>query len=380
MINIYGAINQLGFGIHTNNMIKAFIDLNVDINLTTIGPIQNDPYFEAYWRLADKNRINFDVKSPSLYIFHDEMSNQSCGSPLYVFSIFETTKLKPSSLAMLKNGPADIILVTTSRHKEILEAHNIGKPIHVINEGIDDVVFNTIPVDKHIDTKKFTYITGGKKEERKNTSKIIKAFMDTMNDKDVALIAHTFNPFANKQKIHPFKNLESWSDINPVNFGFSYEGWDGKGHRFIKNNCDIYMTGPGIQTPELGCLYHSANVGIQISKGEAWDLILSELLACGIPTITSNCLGHSEYLAGVPEIQQKLIIPITGKETANDGIWFKGDVGEWDTISEDSFRDMFKLTWNEREKYETKSDVLGTYMANNYPWTKAAKSFNKLIS
>jgi len=378
MINIYAPINLLGYGIHANNMIKAFTDTSIDINLTPIGQIQNDPYFEAYWKHADKNRINYNSKSPSLFIFHDEFSHQASGSPLCVFSIFETTKLKQASINILKNGPADIILTTTAKHKQLLEAHIIGKPIHVVNEGVDDTIFNTIPIDKHLDTKKFTYITVGKKEERKNTSLILKTFIDTMRDKEVALIAHTFNLFANKEKVHPFKNLASWTDINPIDYGFEYKGWDGKAHKFIHDKCDIYLTAPGIQTAEMGCLYHSANIGVQISRGEGWDLPLAEMMGCGLPVIATDCLGHSEYLNGAP--CQIPVLASKGKESADDGIWFKGNVGEWDIIDKEAFASTLKQTWDDREKYEKKSEEIANYMIENFSWSKAVEQFNNILA
>lgn len=380
MINIYAPINLLGYGIHANNIIKSLTDANVDTNLTTIGQIQNDPYFEAYWKKAHNRKDEYDSKHPSLFIFHDEYSNQASGTPMFVFSIFETTKLKNESLKMLRNGPADVILTTTHKHKELLESHNIEKPVMVVNEGIDEIIFNTIPVDKHIETNKFTYITVGKKEKRKNTSLILNTFINEMSDKEVALISHTFNPFANTQKVHPFKNLECWSDINPITFGFEYKGWDGKCHKFTKDKCDIYFTAPGIQTAEMGCLYHSANVGIQISRGEGWDLPLTEMMACGVPTIASNCLGHSEYLPGAPKAQQELIVPCAGQEVAKDGIWFKGTVGNWDIIDEDAFKNILLTSWNNRTKYESKSEELSEYMENNYSWSKAAATLTKILN
>jgi len=378
MINIYGTINALGYGIHANNMIKAFSDANVDINLTTIGQIQSDSYFEEYWKKAQENRINYEMNSPSLFIFHDELSNQANGSPLFVFSIFETTQPKSESIAMLKNGPASHILVTTQKHKELLELQNIGKPIYVVNEGVDDTIYNTIPVDKYIDTSKFTYLTVGKKEERKKTNLIIKSFIDLMSDKEVALIAHTFNPFANKENVHPFKNLMSWSDINPIDYGFEYKGWDGKAHRFTKNKCDIILTAPGLPTTLMSTLYHSANVGIQISRGEGWDLPLMEMMACGLPCIATDCLGHSEYLK--PSTEDPLIISLDKKEIADDGIWFKGNVGEWSVVNEDCFKQKLLYTWENREKYEEKSEDLADYTAETFAWSKAVDQFNKLLA
>lgn len=379
MINIYAPINLLGYGIHANNLIKALIDEGADINLTKIGQVQNDPYFEAYWKKAEERKMEYDAKCPSVFIFHDELSNQMAGTPAATFSVFESDKIHPLSKVMLVNGPAEIILVTTQRHKEILSENGIGKRIEVVNEGVDDAIFNTIPTDKLVDTKKFTFITMGKKEKRKNTSMIVKSFINTMKGKEVALIAHTFNPFANTQKDHPFKNLACWSDVNPLESGFQYKGWQGKFHLFSDGKCDIYFTAPGIQTAEMGCLYHSANVGIQISRGEGWDLPLTEMLACGLPAIATNCLGHSEYLSGAPEEQKKLVLEMTGKELANDGIWFKGNKGSWETITNDVVEQKLTEVYENREKYNTKSEEISAYISENYNWSKAAQALLEVV-
>jgi glycosyltransferase involved in cell wall biosynthesis len=194
--------------------------------------------------------------------------------------------------------------------------------------------------------------------------------MRMMKDKEVALIAHTFNPFLNDQKDHPFKNLKCWIDINPMEHGFQYKGFDGKAHKFVNGKCDIYFTAPTIQTVEMPSLYHSANVGIQLSKGEAWDLICGDLIACGTPVIASNSLGHEEYIVGAPSTQKELIVPITGLEIAKDDKWFDGNQGEWEIPSKEVFESLLESTYN-NEKYLNKSEELATHMETNFSWSKA---------
>ncbi len=381
MLNIFAPINLLGYGIHANNLIKALTDLGQDLTLTKLGQVQNDPYFEPYWKAADANILKFDAKNPSLFIFHDEYSYQASGKPLITFSVFETSKLKPISKQILNNGPADIVLTTTDAHRNLLLENEIAKPIHIVNEGVDDCVFNTIPCDKAIDTKKFTFITAGKREVRKNTDEILKTFMTTMADKEVALIAHTFNPFINKTKEHPFKNLVCWTGVDPQAHGFKYVGWHGKWHKFTSGKADIYFTAPVFQTPELPTLYHSANVGIQCSRGEGWDLPLTEMMACGLPVISTICLGHGEQLSSQnnpPAIQNELIVFPTGTEVANDGVWFKGEQGEWSVFNTQDIADKIKYVEENKVKYETKSEELSSYATTNFSWQKAAEKIIKL--
>lgn len=379
MINIYAPINLLGYGIHANNMVKALMDNGEEINLTPLGEVQNDPYFEPYWQKARDNALNFDAKAPSLFIFHDQFSHQACGNPLLSFSVFETTKLSELSKRMLMNGPTDVILTTTAAHKAILEENGISKQIEVVNEGVDDCIFNTVPPNKFINTGKFTFITVGKNEMRKNTDAAIMSFIKTMGDKEAALIAHTFNPFANKQKGHPFQNLACWVGFDPQQYGYRYIGWTGSSHHFSNDKSDIYFTPPIIQTAEMARLYHSADVGIAISRGEGWDLPLTEMLACGLPTIATNCLGHSEYLTNAPEIQKDLVIEPTGKELANDGLWFKGEQGDWDTFNLKAVSELITKTYEDKEKYGTKSEEISNYILDNYTWSKAAERVKEII-
>ena len=380
MLNIFSPINNLGYGIHSNNLIKTLIEKGQDINLIPIGEVQVDNFYEMYYKEAIKNKDKFNVKNPSLYVFHDELSAQACGSPLFTYSIFETSQPKQISLKMLENGPTNVILTTTEQHKTNLINQKITKPIEVVREGIDETLFNTIPVDKYIDTKKLTYITAGKREERKNTDLLIRLFINLMKEKEVALICHTFNPFINNVQDHPFKNLTCWSGINPIKQGFEYKGFNGKAHMFTYKQCDIYFTVPTIPVSNMPSLYHSANIGIQISRGEGWDLPLTEMLACGLPTIATDCLGHTEYLTDtIPEIQKNLIIKKTDMTIATDNLWFKGDQGIWDNLNIDNFSKTLEESFNNASLYTQKDEQLADYMSNNFSWGIATDQLIKVI-
>jgi len=376
MINIYGVLNVLGYGIHTQNMMKAMFETSVDYNLTIIGQPQVDPYFEIPIKEGVNKRIDFNVKNPSVFIYHDHESNCCCGSPTAVFSIFETTKPKDSSIAMLSNGPADIVLVTTQAHKDML-AKYVSKPIEVVHEGIDECIYNSIMVDPLIKTDKFTYITVGKRERRKNTDLIVKSFIDTMKDKDVAFIIHTCNPHMamNTKGI----DLSCWSGINPIEEGFKYEGSEIKAHKFSNGHCDLYFTNYGVPIANMASLYRSAHVAIAVSSGEGWDLPVTELMACGIPVIVSDVLGHSEYIKEAPGIQDLIVKPI-GFEKAEDDMYFKGDNGDWSIIKGSDVREKITQTYEQRNKYMKPCEELATYMENNFTWKHAVKQLTKVLS
>ena len=377
MINIFAPINNLGYGIVANNIIKSLMESQEEICLSIIGQVQSDPSFEHYWKKAQNNFEKFDIKNPSLFLFHDQFSYQACGAPLFVLSMFEGTKIKKDSINILMNGPAEIILTTTEAHKNILQENGITKTIEVVHCGADDSIFNTLPVNKLIDTKKFTFITAGKREERKNTDTIIKSFLEVGEDKEVALICHTFNPFLNNTKDHPFKNLSCWTGINPIGRKFEYQGYKNTYHHFSKDKCDLYFTTPTVPTANMSSLYHSANVGIQASRAEGWDLPLAEMMSCGIKNIATNCLGHSEFINDAPGMKD-LIIDNQETEIADDGKWFKGDQGEWQKLDSDKLKEKLSWVLENKSEFGNKDEELSDYMMNNFSWANSVSKIKEL--
>jgi len=377
MINIYAPINTLGYGIHATNIIKSLIKKDKDVVLCPIGQpaIPDGNEYISYINTAVKNTNLFDGSNPSLYIFHDTMSNQYQGKPRCTFSVFETSLIHERSKLYL-NKACDIVMTTTKAHKALLIDNGVTESkIEVVNEGVDEEFFNTLPTEKYINTKKFTYITAGKCENRKNTDYIIANFIAAMQYKECALICHTYNPFAANAKDYSY--LSNWTAVDPVKVGFNYKGFNGKYHLFSNGMCDIYFTAPVSTTRLVRSLYASANIGLQVSKGEGWDLVCIEMLACGIPTINSDCLGHSEYNRN--GITDDLIIPVSSQEVADDGVWFKGTAGVWDLFDFDIFCDMLATTYEQQNQYLRPNEALAKFYHTNFSWSKSADTILKLV-
>ena len=60
---------------------------------------------------------------------------------------------------------------------------------------------------------------------------------------------------------------------------------------------------------------------------EGWNLELLEMLACGKQVITTNYSAHTEFCN-----KENAFVDIEKNETAYDGKWFNGKVGEWACI------------------------------------------------
>jgi len=379
MLNIFAPINNLGYGIHANNMIKALRNNDVKLSLNVIGQVQPNDYYKLNLEELHGNYSLFDSSAPSLHIFHDEYVTSVGGKYPIAFSVFETTELNDHVVYNLKNV-AEKVFTTTEKHKEILQLNGINPDkIHVINEGVDGELYNADPCNKYVDTGKFTYITVGKKEERKNTDMIIRTFIENMQYMETALICHTFNPFS-KPGDGGQVTTTQFTDVDLEKYGFKKTQVHSTHMVYSNGMCDVYFTYPIQDQTKMRNLYRSANVGIAVSRAEGWDLPLIELLACGVPTIASDVIGHSEYLPGAPSVQQSLIVQPRCMEVADDGVWFHGDRGLWAKIDSEDLIDMLEMTWDDQDKYKDVSQELSKYYIDNYSWDKPALKIKELLT
>ena len=127
----------------------------------------------------------------------------------------------------------------------------------------------------------------------------------------------------------------------------------------------------------MSSLYHSANVGIQASRAEGWDLPLAEMMSCGIKNIATNCLGHSEFINDAPGMKD-LIIDNQETEIADDGKWFKGDQGEWQKLDSDKLKEKLSWVLENKSEFENKDEELSDYMMNNFSWANSVSKIKEL--
>lgn len=362
-LNIYSPINKLGYGQHAYGYINALLKY-YEINHIPIGQIQCEDY-----EFLNKLKKDFDRNIPSIMIFHENYVNQFIGKPLIAYPVFEGTIIDEYSKKLLSQ--LDYIFVTSKWAKQVLLNNNIKSDdtIFVIREGVDYNKYN-IKDSKYIDTGKFTFITVGKHEVRKNTDLIIETFIDEFRDKECALIAHTYNIFTKK-----------FTGIDPTKKGFLLTEDNDKYFKFTYGDCDIYFTKP-IENKDLSDLYNSANIGIFPSRTEGWNLGLIESLACGLPCIATNITGQSEYLdsAAIHDLQGILLIEKNELklEPMHDGVWFNnGEKGEWYVISPELLRNKISIAYSNYDKFNKKD--ISSHIINNFKWEFCADKTKEVL-
>jgi len=371
-INIIGTINNVGFGTHTINMIKAFNKLNIK---TSLRNIINDNVDIANLPNEIKTALQSDVhiNSNTLYLFHHDFLPKQSQTDLIVYSVFETDRITTDVIYNL-NKYSKIVLTPTQEHKDILLKNGISKPIYVVHEGIDIETFNINNTNKLIDTQKYTFLLVGKNEKRKNTNKVLSAFIQTMQYENVALICHTYNSLYT----NPNDFVKNWYIHDLTTLGYKLISDTEYYIKYSNSYSDIYLTKPILTTDQLKQLYVSSNVGISYSAGEGWGLPEMEMMACGVPVIISNVLGHKEYITDMPVFKDLIIEPI-GKELANDGIYFDGNMGYWSKLDVKSLSDKLIYAYTNNIG-QHRSKELSNYYTSNFDWVSAAKHLTTILT
>jgi len=159
--------------------------------------------------------------------------------------------------------------------------------VHVVPEAVesDCAPSSTVTPDNEV----FTFCLLGRWDHRKSTTEILRSFVELFgNDPKVQLIASIDNPWS-LDGLSTQERLEKmgWGQINNI---------------IIKSfpSREDYIQ-----------LLQKSHVFLSCSRSEGWNIPLIEAMACGIPSIYSECSGQLEYAQG-----KGVPIRILGKEGA----------------------------------------------------------------
>lgn len=346
---VYGNSNTTGFGIHCRNIIKALCNAGKTVAFMPVQGIEYQKIDNKYIEMALNNRSYVTHSEPAIAIYHSCLDFK--GKPRMGFAIFETDKIKQNDINYYNS--LDVVLVPSRWGKSILIQNNVPEnKIKIVHEGFDNEVFRVTQNAEEIlhRMKQRGYITMlhvGKFEKRKSSVSIIQAFKQAVNETGIQaqLLMKCENPF----------NLK-W-----------YEEFD---YARGSCNCIHIFYGEGQKTEkQIAEIYHNADFGLYASRGEAWGLGALEGIACGLPTITTNFSGQSEYLKDYPD---ELLIKNGTKEIADDSVFFKGDRGNWIVPDRDELKEKIKYVLQNSESIIMRKQEF-TDSVRRFTWENAVK-------
>jgi autotransporter strand-loop-strand O-heptosyltransferase len=228
--------------------------------------------------------------------------------------------------------------------------------IKVVPEGVDGNVFFPDDKAKHEVTSdgRFKFFLAGRWDYRKSIKEIIEAFLKTFDkDEPVDLIVSVDNPFSNdgmKTTEERLKHYGLEDDRIKVLHFPSREDYIN-----ILKSCDCFVS---------------------CARSEGWNLPLIEAMACGVPSIYSNCSGQLEFAEG-----RGIPVNILGEKPANQSSYnhFNEMVGNYYEPDFDHLSEMMRLSY---EKYDTLKKIAlvdSTIIRKEFSWERVAKiGFNAI--
>lgn len=377
MINIYGPINTLGYGIHTTNFAYALKQKGYDVRFRPIGTISN--YNSDYLPMAKdllETRIE-DFDAPTIVLWHQQDVARYRGTPLIGYTVFETQKLSEDDVKELSN--LTYIFVVSEWAKNVLEQYDeLKDKVYVVPEGVEETIYSpnapTTEASQAIAQAigdRYCILSIGKYEKRKGTDKILELMEKKIKNgmTQVCLLAMWHNPFIQNfdgglvQKLADagfFLDNELSNEMGMPIFD-SLSG----GHRII------YLP-RGFTEVQLASIYHLADLGIFPYCAEGWNLPLLDVLACGTPCIATNYSGPTEYLGDTDctLIEEFEMVP------AEDEMWFDGTLGDWAEVSIDHLYDLVVKHFANGKgiRNECAEKVI-----ENWSWDKAAEKAKAIL-
>jgi glycosyltransferase involved in cell wall biosynthesis len=310
-------INALSFGNVSVNILRELHKKDVDLVFFPIGDKAEleaydkiDLSFVKYLQSATNSRyekINKDIPTLKLWHIFGSETRYSKNQSLFTFhEVSEVTSIEKNLLNL-----QDKVFVSSNYTKNIFELN-----------GVENVTYVPLGFDSDFHITNKTYLEDkihfgllGKFESRKNTARIIKAWLKLFgNNSKYQLSCAITNPFLDKAKFQNelLKTLEG-KQYNNLNF-VPYMQTNSEVNDFL-NSIDIDLGG--------------------LSGAEGWNLPSFNATALGKWSVVMNATAHKDWATSDNSI---LIEPSSLKDCYDDVFFKKGqsfNQGQFFNISDE---------------------------------------------
>ena len=220
-----------------------------------------------------KSNVNIILAETNHHYFYHNYIGPKIG-----YNVWEST-LQPKEFFDKWKTFDQLWVASKWQAKCTIEQGADSNKVKVVPEGVDIKTFYPDEVNhKDYDDGRFKFILFGRWDYRKSTKEIIETFLKTfLPDEPIDLILSIDNKFGDR--IDGFTTTEKRLDY-----------WNLKDNRLkIKHfpSREDYIK-----------YIKKGHVFLSCSRSEGWNLPLIEAMACGTPSIYSNCSGQLEFAEG----------------------------------------------------------------------------------
>lgn len=270
--------------------------------------------------------FNLVLNETNHHFFYDHYIGPKIG-----YVVWESTLLPENFFNKLKEY--DEIWTPSEWQKECMVKQGMTEDfIKVVPEGVDETIFFPEEVKDTLDEYKdgrFKFILFGRWDYRKSTKEIIETFLKTFDKSEpVDLVVSIDNPWGEK-----LDGLAS-TEERLKHYGLDDERIKVLHFPSREDYIKFLKTG---------------HVFVSCARAEGWNLPLIESMACGTPSIYSNCSAQLEFAQGrgIP-VNIKSEIPTNGNTYSR---FSTGEIpGNYYEPDFEHLSEMMRLSY---EKYDT---------------------------
>lgn len=352
-INFFGQFwGPLGIPNHTRAFAEALID-NGETNLIPIfQQTGSDSNYGVTKKLKSRiGRPNKDM--PALAFWYPNTYSEMLGGfPKNLgYFIFEYDIIPQQFIEEINR--LDGICTASRWGCETLKSNGVTVPTYVIPGGVDTSVFNS--KNRKLDASIFRFVHIGKVERRKGTEVLIQSFNKAFKgDNKVRLTLFIDNPHIADFRAEDYLQALSYSLEYPI------------------TNIDIKHF-----IPDPSTLYSSYHCAVFPTKAEGIGLPITEAMAAGLPVITTNNTGITEYANDNNSILLKRLF----EEPVYDKHFFPtpGVFGHWMAPTIDELVEKLKWVYEHYEDAKKIGENAEVWMKENYTWDIAAKKLLEVL-
>jgi autotransporter strand-loop-strand O-heptosyltransferase len=347
-------IGNTGYNQHTRDFFRHLSKhAQIKVRNFTVGsswkemssePHNDEPYFndtdrellyeQVLWN-SDKTRgnnkmyedpskeflpdVNIVLCETNHHLFYDEYYG-----PKIAYNVWESTLQPEQYFNKLKEFDELWVPSKWQRDCTIAQGYDPSK-IKVVPEGVDvNTFFPENTSHKLTSDGRFKFFLAGRWDYRKSIKEIIETFLKTFDkNAPVDLIISVDNPFSGDGMKTTEERLEHYG--------------------LTDDRIKILHFPP---REEYIQLLKSCDAFVSCARAEGWNLPLIEAMACGTPSIYSNCSGQLEFAEG-----KGLPVKIVGEKPVDASTYshFNDSIGNY---YEPDFKDLGKQMWNVVTNYK----------------------------
>ncbi len=306
--------------------------------------LKNFPIYQNYSNNFIPN-IDLVLNEVNHHFFYHQYNN-----PKIAYTVWESTLYPQHFFEKLKEF--DQVWVPSKWQAECSIKQGLDPDkIKIVPEGVDINTFKPSKFKQTPDYKdgRFKFLLFGRWDYRKSIQEIIEAFLKEFSpDEPIDLIISVDNPYSNDGLSSTEERL---AHLNLQDPRIKIKHFPSR---------EDYIT-----------FLQNGHVFVSCARSEGWNLPLIEAMACGTPSIYSNCSGQLEFAEGkghpVKIIGEKPVASAKGNHFSEvAGNYYKPD-----------FQDLAKVmrkVYNNYNKYKEQAIKESQEIRDKFTWDKAANT------